>query len=84
MGIILDQCKFNLHNNRPNRFNGVAVFVGPISILPIVYGSKNLLKISCKGLAFLLLNSIFMVSYTIFFFFKGTKHGLAGVGGVLS
>ena len=53
-----------------------------ISILPIVYGSKKPFKISCEGLAFLLLNSIFMVSYN-YFFFKGTKHGLAGVGGVL-
>ena len=53
-----------------------------ISIAPIVYWSKNSFKLSPKGLSFVLLNSVFMVSYN-YFFFKGTQSGLAGVGGVL-
>jgi len=53
-----------------------------LSIAPIVYWSKSSFKLSYKGLSFVLINSVFMVSYN-YFFFKGTQVGLAGVGGVL-
>ena len=53
-----------------------------VSFAPIVYLTKNSFKISFKGFIFVLVNSVFMVTYN-YFFFKGTQVGLAGVGGVL-
>ena len=47
----------------------------------VVYLSQNPFKITSRAFIFIFINSIFMVSYS-FFFFKGTQIGLAGKGGV--
>ena len=52
-----------------------------ISIAPIVYWSKNSFKLSPKGLSFVLLNSVFMVSYN-YFYFKGTQIAFSVFAGV--
>lgn len=47
-----------------------------------IVNTKVSLKITFSSLPLIILNSIFIVMYN-YFYFKGTKIGLAGVGGVL-
>lgn len=53
-----------------------------LSFAPIVWWKEHSFKIPRETLKFIILNSIFMVSYN-YFYFTGTQIGLAGAGGVL-
>ncbi len=50
--------------------------------LPILKLTKYPLKTDFKNLPFIIINSIFIILYNVFYFY-GTKIGLAGTGGVL-
>lgn len=55
-------------------------FITTVTLFPILYYMKRSLKIDKRSLFISIISSIFLVLYSIYFF-DGTKHGTAGLGG---
>lgn len=56
--------------------------IASFSFAPIVIWTKNSFKIKKEAFRYIVMNSLSMTMYN-YFYFKGTKIGLAGAGGVL-
>ena len=56
-------------------------FLSSIFMIPVLLVSKKSVKVNGEGLKYIIIGSIFIFSYNIFFF-MGTNLGYANVGGV--